>query len=237
MPDSLADLEARRAAVQMQIAQLGDMRSGSITGTGGRCGNPNCHCHRAGDPGHGPYYRLTRKVNGKTVTETFSSAASLTKAQREVAECQRFRQLGEQLLDVNEQICELRPVTEISPTALEKNGGSHPARDHARSKPTVACDSQRPTPSGTSGTGGHRDVGALRHAPCWGNGPDQTAAVPSPGDRPVDHRLLLWLLSALSGTALQTGPDRGGQGGSVAPLLLVPALSYRPLPRRCRTGH
>ena len=120
MPDSLADLEGRRAAVQMQIAQLGDMRSGSITGTGGRCGNPNCHCHRAGDAGHGPYYRLTRKVNGKTVTDTFSSAASLTKAQREVAECQRFRELGGQLLDVNEQICELRPVAEISPTAQEK---------------------------------------------------------------------------------------------------------------------
>jgi hypothetical protein len=120
MPDSLVDLESRRATVQLQIAQLGDMRSGSITGTGGRCGNPNCHCHRAGDPGHGPYYRLTRKVNGKTVTETFSSAASLTKAQREVAECQRFRELGGQLLDVNEQICELRPVEEISPTAQEK---------------------------------------------------------------------------------------------------------------------
>jgi hypothetical protein len=120
MPDSLVDLESRRAAVQLQIGQLGDMRSGSITGTGGRCGNPNCHCHRAGDPGHGPYYRLTRKVDGKTVTETFSSAASLTKAQREVAECQRFRELGDQLLDVNEQICELRPVEEISPTTLEK---------------------------------------------------------------------------------------------------------------------
>ena len=55
MPDSSAELEARRAAVQLQIAQLGDMRSGSITGTGGRCGNSNCHCHQAGDPGHGPY--------------------------------------------------------------------------------------------------------------------------------------------------------------------------------------
>ena len=120
MPDSLVDLESRRAAVQLQIGQLGDMRSGSITGTGGRCGNPNCHCHRAGDPGHGPYYRLTRKVDGKTVTETFSSAASLTKAQREVAECQRFRELGDQLLEVNEQICELRPVEEISPTTQEK---------------------------------------------------------------------------------------------------------------------
>ena len=131
MPDSLVDLEARRNAVQSQISQLGDMRAGSITGTGGRCGNPNCHCHRAGDTGHGPYYRLTRKVNGKTVTETFSSAASLTKAQREVAECQRFRELGDQLLDVNEQICELRPVEEISPTAQEKK---RPKRSKRKSR-------------------------------------------------------------------------------------------------------
>src|SRR5205814_10522951 len=107
MRDSLVDLESRRAAVQSQIAQLGDMRSGSITGTSGRCGNPTCHCHNTDDPGHGPYYRLTRKVKGKTVTETFSSQASLAKAQREVAECQRFRDLGEQLLEVNEQICGL----------------------------------------------------------------------------------------------------------------------------------
>lgn len=120
MRDSLVDLESRRAAVQVQIARLGDLRSGSISGTGGRCGNPNCHCHGAGDPGHGPYYRLTRKVKGKTVTETFSSPASLAKARREVAECQRFRELGEQLLDVNEQICKLRPVEETAPSAQEK---------------------------------------------------------------------------------------------------------------------
>jgi hypothetical protein len=44
----------------------------------------------------------------------------LAKAQREVAECQRFRELGEQLLDVNEQICRLRPVTEAAPSAQEK---------------------------------------------------------------------------------------------------------------------
>ncbi len=131
MPDSLVSLESRRAAVQSQIAQLGDMRSGSITGTGGRCGNPNCHCHRAGDPGHGPYYRLTRKVNGKTVTETFSSPASLAKARREVAERQHFRELGEQLVEVNEQICELRPVQETSPSAQEKK---RPKRSRRKSR-------------------------------------------------------------------------------------------------------
>jgi hypothetical protein len=128
MPESLVDLENRRATVQTQIAHLGDMRSGSITGTVGRCGNPNCHCHRAGEALHGPYYRLTRKVNGKTVTETFSSPASLAKAQREVAECQRFRELGEQLLDVNEQICRLRPVTEAAPSAQEKKRRKRSAR-------------------------------------------------------------------------------------------------------------
>src|SRR5271163_3573791 len=120
MPDSLLDLENRRAAVQLQIAQLGDMRSGSISETSGRCGNPNCQCQAAGGPGHGPYYRLTRKVKGKTVTETFPSPASLAKAQREVAECQHFRERGEQLLDVNEQICGLRPVTETALSAQEK---------------------------------------------------------------------------------------------------------------------
>jgi hypothetical protein len=128
MSDSLVDLEKRRNAVQMQIAQLGDFRSGSITATVGRCGNPNCHCHRSGEVGHGPYYRLTRKVKGKTVTETLSSPASLTKAQREVAECQRFRELGEQLLEVNEQICKLRPATEATLSAQEKKRPKRSAR-------------------------------------------------------------------------------------------------------------
>ena len=131
MPNSLVDLEGRRAAVQSQITQLGDMRSGSITGTGGRCGNPNCHCHRAGDPGHGPYYRLTRKVDGKTVTETFPAPASLAKAQREVAEYHRFRELGGQLLDVNEQICQLRPVEETPLSAQEKK---RPKRSNRKSR-------------------------------------------------------------------------------------------------------
>jgi hypothetical protein len=128
MSESLADLEGRRVNVQAQIAQLGDMRSGSITGTGGRCGYANCHCHRAGDPGHGPYYRLTRKVDGKTVTETFFSPASLAKAQHEVAEYHRFRELSGQLLEVNERICKLRPVEEEARSAQEKKRRKRSAR-------------------------------------------------------------------------------------------------------------
>jgi hypothetical protein len=37
---SLADLQQQRSTLQSRLAGLGDFRSGSITGTGGRCGNP-----------------------------------------------------------------------------------------------------------------------------------------------------------------------------------------------------
>jgi hypothetical protein len=78
----------------------------------GRCSKPNCHCAQPGDPGHGPHFRLTRKVQGKTVAETLSSPAALRKAQREVAEFRKFQQLSAQLVGVNEAICQQRPVQE-----------------------------------------------------------------------------------------------------------------------------
>jgi hypothetical protein len=82
----------------------------------GRCSKPNCHCAQAGDPGHGPNFRLTAKVKGKTVAETLSSPAALRKAQREVEEFRRFQRLSAELIAVNEKICRLRPVQEEADT-------------------------------------------------------------------------------------------------------------------------
>jgi hypothetical protein len=116
LPDSLNTLERQRSDIVTQILQLGDFRSGSITAIKGRCGKPNCRCHQAGQPGHGPNFRLTGKVDGKTISESFSSAAELRKAQREVEEFHRFRQLSQALLEVNERICRARPVEDaLSP--------------------------------------------------------------------------------------------------------------------------
>jgi hypothetical protein len=86
------------------------LRRGSITATSGKCGKPTCHCAKPGSVGHGPNYRLTRKVQGKTITETFSSPVALKKAQREVAEFHQFQNLCEQVVVVSEQLCEVRPV-------------------------------------------------------------------------------------------------------------------------------
>jgi hypothetical protein len=116
LPESLAALEQQRSSILMQILELGDLRSGSITAIKGRCGKPSCHCHQPNQPGHGPNFRLTRKIDGKTVSESFSSAAELRKAQREVEAFHRFRQLSQELLEVNEKICRARPVADtLSP--------------------------------------------------------------------------------------------------------------------------
>jgi hypothetical protein len=130
LPDSLATLEQQRSDILSQILELGDFRSGSITAIQGRCGKPNCHCHQPNQLGHGPNFRLTRKVNGKTVSESFSSAAELRKAQREVEAFHRFRQLSQELLEVNERICRARPVQD----ALTPEEKKRPRRSARKSR-------------------------------------------------------------------------------------------------------
>ena len=110
MSESLVTLEQQRSAILSRIVDLGDFRSGSITAISGRCGKAECRCHQPNQPGHGPNFRLTRKVNGKSVSETFASPAGLRKARCEVEAFHRFRELSRELLEVNEKICRARPV-------------------------------------------------------------------------------------------------------------------------------
>jgi hypothetical protein len=116
MSDSLLQLEQRRSKVVAQISALGDFRPGSISATGGRCGNPKCHCHKPDDPGHGPHLRLTYKVQGKSVTESFPSPAAQRKVEREIAGFRQYQELSRTLIETNEKICRARPVEDtLSP--------------------------------------------------------------------------------------------------------------------------
>jgi hypothetical protein len=109
MPDSLPALEAERSQILRQISTLGDLRPGSICAVPRRCGKPSCHCAKPKDPGHDPQLRLTYKVNGKTVAESFASPAAFHKARTEIHEYQRLQRLCADLVVVNQRICRLRP--------------------------------------------------------------------------------------------------------------------------------
>ena len=120
MPQSIEDLEQQRSLIARQLADLGDFRPGSITTTSGRCGKSNCRCHQPNQPPHGPTDRLTYKVEGKTISEALPNPAALAKAEREVAEFRNYQKLSQQFVEVNTQICRLRPVEEAAPQPQEK---------------------------------------------------------------------------------------------------------------------
>src|ERR1700732_1237617 len=110
VPDSISALEAQRTGLLQEFLGFGDLRPGSITASRRLCGKPTCHCARPHDPGHDPQFRLTRKAQGKTVNESFPSPAALRKAHKEVAEFHRPRRLTDELIVLNQKICELRPL-------------------------------------------------------------------------------------------------------------------------------
>ena len=122
MPSFLAELEAERSKILRQFTSLGDLRPGSICAVPRRCGKPTCHCAKPNDPGHDPQIRLTRRVGGKTVAESFPSPAAWRKAQTEIDEYHHFQELSAALIAVNEQICARRQLESESDswTAEEK---------------------------------------------------------------------------------------------------------------------
>ena len=112
MPDDdpgLAALEARRAGLYAALSRVGDFRRGALNAVWRKCGKPNCRCAQPGQRGHGPQYNLTKWAGGKTVNVHLRHGPELEKAEREVAEYERFRALVEQVTEVNEAICEARP--------------------------------------------------------------------------------------------------------------------------------
>lgn len=114
MAKSLEALERQRAEILKQMEQLGDMRRGSVVEQYLRCGKSPCCCKQPGHPGHGPYFAFTRKLEGKTQTRQLRAGPVLEKIRQEVETFHRFRQLSARLIEINEGICDLRPVAGVS---------------------------------------------------------------------------------------------------------------------------
>ena len=132
MPPSLNDLEQQRSQLGIQLARLGDLRPGSVTGIVRRCGKPTCHCAQPDHPGHGPTLRLTYKVQGKTISEALPTPSSVRKAEQEIAEFRKYQELSRAFVDVNEKICRLRPVEDMSTLQEKKLRTRSGRKSHAK---------------------------------------------------------------------------------------------------------
>ena len=133
----LDEMEARRAGLYAQLAAVGDFRAGSVNETWRRCGKPNCACAHPGHSGHGPRWLLTRSAGGRTRTRQLAPA-ELAKVRAELANYKEFAVLSEQIVEVNEAICDARPVTSAageSPAGPAGERGGSARRSRKRSPP------------------------------------------------------------------------------------------------------
>jgi len=133
---SLPELEAERDRLYAQLSTVGDFRRGSVSENYRKCGKPNCACAAPGHPGHGPRFLWTRSEGRRKRIGRQLAAAEVEKVRREIARHAEFTAAVGQIAEVNEKICEARPVAgmDAPPVPGGERGGSSP-RSRKRSPP------------------------------------------------------------------------------------------------------
>jgi hypothetical protein len=113
MPESIETLEARREKLYQQLQAVGDFRRGIISVNYRKCGKPNCACARSDHPGHGPQYLWNATLEGKHRAQNLHLGPELEKVGKEVENYRRFVALCRELVEVNESLCQRRPLRQV----------------------------------------------------------------------------------------------------------------------------
>jgi len=137
MGDRMEGLELRRKELLRRLTQLGEFRRGNV-GVGTRkCGKKNCACAQPGHAGH-PRYLWSTTRGRRSEARTLRVGPELEKFTQEVDNYRVFLELTRELVEVNEKICELRPVREMEDEAeleaLKKNCSGGMRRSGARDR-------------------------------------------------------------------------------------------------------
>ncbi len=126
-------LETERERLKNEMAQLGDMRPGSLVGRFRKCGKANCHCAQPASESHGPSWSLTRSVEGKTVTKVIPIGVAVEQTKAQIAEYRRFRKFVQELTELNVQICDRKLEKQPASETSKKNGTRRRVRRRRRS--------------------------------------------------------------------------------------------------------
>jgi uncharacterized protein DUF6788 len=84
------DIPPRIRELADVLSQPKPMRRGSLSERTVKCGKPGCSCGQDSNARHGPYYSLTRAVEGKTHSR-FLSAEQAEVAHQQIEAGRKFR--------------------------------------------------------------------------------------------------------------------------------------------------
>lgn len=100
--DRLRPYRRRVRQLAAQLARTGFLTKGTVIRHYARCGNPDCRCRRDPSQRHGPYYRWSTKLAGKTVTRHLSDEEGRLYVEW-IAERRRVREILDQIERISER--------------------------------------------------------------------------------------------------------------------------------------
>lgn len=113
MDKTLEELKRQKVELMQKLEEVGHFRRGTISINYRRCGKKNCACAQEGHPGHGPQYLWSTTLKGKSYTRNLTLGPQLQKYKEENDNYHKFQHLCEEIIRVNEAICNLQPVAHI----------------------------------------------------------------------------------------------------------------------------
>jgi len=113
MSETLSSLEKKREQLYKQLQETGDFRRGTISVVFSKCGKKNCACAKEGHPGHGPRYLWNATIGGKSFAKNLKLGVEMDTYWEETSNYKKYLSIFDELIDVNERICDLRPVRVI----------------------------------------------------------------------------------------------------------------------------
>ena len=107
METRIQTLERRIAKITAQLAQLGDLRIGSLSEQYNVCGRAGCRCKASPPIKHGPYHQLSFTRNGKSSTR-FVRRGELRTVKEQMRNYEKLRKLVDQWITLGTELSNLK---------------------------------------------------------------------------------------------------------------------------------
>ena len=107
MNRTIESLETQIEKIKGELAQLGDLRPGSLSKQYNVCGNPKCKCKATPPKKHGPYYQLSSTRKGKSRSK-FVQKEDVGVVRAQLKNYAKLRKLTERWVDLAEELSILK---------------------------------------------------------------------------------------------------------------------------------
>jgi len=107
METRIQTLERRIAKITTQLAQLGDLRFGSLSEQYNVCGRAGCRCKASPPIKHGPYHQLSFTRKGKSSTR-FVRRGELRTVKEQMRNYEKLRKLVDQWIKLGTELSNLK---------------------------------------------------------------------------------------------------------------------------------